>query len=180
MAFSIKKNVSANTLIADGIITGNLIMNSSDSPGVAYALPTDAPNQGDILYCSDAGIVAWTSLNSITGAVAFSPQDVSSCDLIIFGLYRGILSSSTLIAQGGKNCVAGSNVIELSAAVNLVAGENIVVGLYIADSSWLTVYDKGVSDVVFGLKKNTVAITTMPLVPEGVESEIRFACTLYS
>ena len=106
----------------------------------------------------------------------------SGSDLIMFGVYRGTLSSHTLIGEGSLVCGIGPNVINVTAKagqnLNITAGENLVVGFYADGTSWRTIYDTGISDTTFGMI-NTNNITSMPSTITGTATAIRFALTLY-
>lgn len=127
----------------------------------------------------------YQTISTVTGTISkVKLWGFSGTDLVRFGIYRGILGGSmTLIGQGSATCVTGPNEISLTAEVgqtlNLVVGENLVVGYYADGTSWRTIYDIGISDVLFGIT-NTTNITTMPATPTGTATGIRFACTLYS
>lgn len=127
----------------------------------------------------------YQTISEVTGTISkVKMWGFSGTDLVRFGIYRGTLGGSmTLIGQGSLTCSTGPNEISLTAEVgqtlNLVVGENLVVGYYADGTSWRTIYDVGISDVLFGIT-NTANITTMPTTPTGTATGIRFACTLYS
>jgi len=106
----------------------------------------------------------------------------SGSDNVLFGIYRGVFGSLTLIGQGSALAGIGPNVINLTAEegqnLNVTAGEDIVVGFYPSGTSWRTIYDTGISDSTFAIT-NTANISTMPTSPIGTGTAVRFACTLY-
>lgn len=106
----------------------------------------------------------------------------SGSDLVMVGIYRGTLSSHTLIGEGSLTCGIGPNIINLTAksgqTLNVTSGENLVVGIYPDGTSWRTIYDTGVSDITFGIT-NTSNLTSMPTTITGTATAIRFALTLY-
>ena len=106
----------------------------------------------------------------------------SGSDLVMVGIYRGTLSSHTLIGEGSLTCGVGPNIINLTAksgqTLNVTSGENLVVGIYPDGTSWRTIYDTGVSDITFGIT-NTSNLTSMPTTITGTATAIRFALTLY-
>ena len=140
--------------------------------GVCELAPTAASTQ--YYYLTVAEVNMTVSKAKIWG--------YSGNDLVLFGLYRGTMSSHTLIGTGSLTCGVGPNVLNLTAVpgqnLTLSAGENIIVGLYADGTSWRTVYDAGISDLNFGVT-NTNNITTMPSTILGTASGIRFAVTLY-
>jgi hypothetical protein len=127
----------------------------------------------------------YQTISTVTGTISkVKLWGFSGSDLVRFGIYRGVLNGAmTLIGQGSLTCSTGANEILLTAEVgqtlNLTVGENLVVGYYADGISWRTIYDLGISDVIFGIS-NTANITTMPATPTGTATGVRFACTLYS
>jgi hypothetical protein len=158
-----------------------------------------------------------TRINNLENKkVAFSPMNISSCDLaptaastqyyyltvsemdmliskakiwgysgsdlVMVGIYRGTLSSHTLIGEGSLTCGIGPNIINITAKsgqnLNVTAGENLVVGFYPDGTSWRTIYDTGISDTTFGIT-NTSNVISMPSTITGTATGIRFALTLY-
>ena len=158
-----------------------------------------------------------TKINNLENKkVAFSPMNISSCDLaptaastqyyyltvsemdmlisnakiwgysgsdlVMVGIYRGTLSSHTLIGEGSLTCGIGPNIINITAKsgqnLNVTAGENLVVGFYPDGTSWRTIYDTGISDTTFGIT-NTSNVISMPSTITGTATGIRFALTLY-
>lgn len=106
----------------------------------------------------------------------------SGSDLVMVGIYRGTLSSHTLIGEGSLTCGIGPNVINLTAksgqTLSITSGENLVVGIYPNGTSWRTIYDTGISDITFGIT-NTNNLSSMPTTIIGTATAIRFAITLY-
>ena len=68
--------------------------------------------------------------------------------------------------------------LEYDIQINSQLLDDLGVGYYPDVTSWRTVYDLGISDILFGIL-NTSNITTMPATPTGTATGIRFACTLY-
>ena len=106
----------------------------------------------------------------------------SGSDLVMVGIYRGTLSSHTLIGEGSLTCGIGPNVINITAksgqTLSITSGENLVVGIYPDGTSWRTIYDTGISDTTFGIT-NTNNLSSMPTTITGTATAIRFALTLY-
>ena len=165
--------LTANTISAT---TYNNLPKVGFSPinvGVCDTAPTAASTQ---YYYQTIGEVT-TTLSKV------KLWGFSGSDLVIFGIYRGSLGGSmTLIGQARGTCSIGPNELTLSAEtgqnLRITAGEDLVVGYYPDGTSWRTVYDVGISDILFGIL-NTGNITTMPATPTGTATGIRFACTLY-
>jgi len=143
-----------------------------------------------VSVCDTAPTAATTqyyfqTISEVTGTISkVKMWGFSGTDLVLFGLYRGVLTGTmTLIGQGSLTCTTGPNEITLTAEVgqtlDLVVGENLVVGYYANGISWRTIYDVGISDAIFGIT-NATNIATMPATPTGTATAIRFACTLYS
>jgi hypothetical protein len=165
--------LTANTISAT---TYNNLPKVGFSPinvGVCDTAPTAASTQ---YYYQTIGEVT-TTLSKV------KLWGFSGSDLVLFGIYRGTLGGSmTLIGQARGTCSIGPNELTLSAEtgqnLTITAGEDLVVGYYPDGTSWRTVYDLGISDILFGIL-NTGNITTMPATPTGTATGIRFACTLY-
>ena len=106
----------------------------------------------------------------------------SGSDNVLFGIYRGTLSSHTLIGTGSSVCGVGPNIINITPVsgqnLNVQAGENLVVGYYPDGISWRTIYDAGINDLTFGIT-NTSNISSMPSTISGTSTAVRFALTLY-
>ena len=164
-----------------------LVGNTLNVPQYAVAV---AFSPMPISVCDTAPTAATTqyyfqTISEVTGTISkVKMWGFSGTDLVLFGLYRGVLTGTmTLIGQGSATCTTGANEISLTAEIgqtlNLVVGENLVVGYYADGISWRTIYDVGISDTIFGIT-NATNITTMPATPTGTATSIRFACTLYS
>ena len=177
--------LTLNTTGTTGAATlvGNTLSIPQHTEAVAFS-PQDV-SSADTAPTAASTQYYYQTISTVTGTISkVKLWGFSGTDLVRFGIYRGILGGSmTLIGQGSATCVTGPNEISLTAEVgqtlNLVVGENLVVGYYADGTSWRTIYDVGISDVLFGIT-NTTNITTMPATPTGTATGIRFACTLYS
>ena len=137
--------LTANTISAT---TYNNLPKVGFSPinvGVCDTAPTAASTQ---YYYQTIGEVT-TTLSKV------KLWGFSGSDLVIFGIYRGSLGGSmTLIGQARGTCGIGPNELTLSAEtgqnLTITAGEDLVVGYYPDGTSWRTVYDVGISDILFG------------------------------
>ena len=163
-----------------------------------------------------SGFTGTSGTSGTSSALAFSPMNISDCDLaptaattqyyyltiaeatmtiskaklwgysgsdnVLFGIYRGTLSSHTLIGTGSSVCGVGPNIINITPVsgqnLNVQAGENLVVGYYPDGISWRTIYDAGINDLTFGIT-NTSNISSMPSTISGTSTAVRFALTLY-
>jgi len=177
--------LTLNTTGTTGAATlvGNTLSIPQHTEAVAFS-PQDV-SSADTAPTAASTQYYYQTISTVTGTISkVKLWGFSGTDLVRFGIYRGTLGGSmTLIGQGSATCVTGPNEISLTAEVgqtlNLVVGENLVVGYYADGTSWRTIYDIGISDVLFGIT-NTTNITTMPATPTGTATGIRFACTLYS
>jgi hypothetical protein len=106
----------------------------------------------------------------------------SGTDTVLFGIYRGTFESHTLIGEGSAVCGLGPNVIDIipkaGQTLDVTTGENLIVGFYPAGTSWRTIYDNGINDLMFGIT-NTNNINSMPATILGTATAVRFALTLY-
>ena len=164
------------------------ISGTSGTSGTSAAAPSQSFSPMNVSDCDLAPTAATTQYYYLT--VADATMTVSKAklwgyngsDTVLFGLYRGTLSSCTLIGTGSAVCGIGPNVIDISPVagqnLNVQAGENLVVGYYANGISWRTVYNAGISDIIFGIS-NTSNISSMPSIPTGTGTAIRFALTLY-
>jgi hypothetical protein len=168
----------------------NYIMTSDSSGNAIWTPPGLCFSPMSVSQCDLAPTAATTqyyyqTISEVSGVVSkVKLWGFSGSDTVLFGLYRGKLGGTmTLIGQGSAVCGVGPNEILLTPEVgqnlNLSVGEDLVVGYYPNGTSWRTVYDLGISDLLFGIT-NTNNITTMPATPTGTATGIRFACTLYS
>jgi hypothetical protein len=177
--------LTLNTTGTTGAATlvGNTLSIPQHTEAVAFS-PQDV-SSADTAPTAASTQYYYQTISTVTGTISkVKLWGFSGTDLVRFGIYRGTLGGSmTLIGQGSLTCGVGPNEISLTAEVGqtlkLVVGENLVVGYYADGTSWRTIYDVGISDVIFGIT-NTANITTMPATPTGTATGIRFACTLYS
>ena len=106
----------------------------------------------------------------------------SGNDTVLFGIYRGTFGSHTLIGEGSAVCGLGPNVIDIipkeGQTLDVTTGENLIVGFYPNGTSWRTIYDIGINDLIFGIT-NTNNINSMPATISGTATAVRFALTLY-
>lgn len=165
--------LTANTISATTYQNLPKVGFSPINVGVCDTAPTAASTQ---YYYQTIGEVT-TTLSKV------KLWGFSGSDLVLFGIYRGTLGGTmTLIGQASGTCTTGPNELTLTAEtgqnLTITAGEDLVVGYYPDGTSWRTVYDLGISDILFGIS-NTTNITTMPASPTGTATAIRFACTLY-
>ena len=165
--------LSANTISATTYQNLPKVGFSPINVGVCDTAPTAASTQ---YYYQTIGEVT-TTLSKV------KLWGFSGSDLVLFGIYRGTLGGTmTLIGQASGTCTTGPNELTLTAEtgqnLTITAGEDLVVGYYPDGTNWRTVYDLGISDILFGIS-NTTNITTMPASPTGTATAIRFACTLY-
>jgi hypothetical protein len=164
------------------------ISGTSGTSGTSAAAPSQSFSPMNVSDCDLAPTAATTQYYYLTVADATMTVSkaklwgYSGSDTVLFGLYRGTLSSCTLIGTGSAVCGVGPNVINISPVagqnLNVQSGENLVVGYYANGISWRTVYNAGISDIIFGIS-NTSDISSMPNSPTGTGTAIRFALTLY-
>ena len=83
-------------------------------------------------------------------------------DTVLFGIYRGTFGSHTLIGEGSAVCGLGPNVIDIipkeGQTLDITTGENLIVGFYPAGTSWRTIYDIGINDLMCELMNLVVSI----------------------
>jgi hypothetical protein len=101
---------------------------------------------------------------------------------VLFGIYRGTFESHTLIGEGSVVCGLGPNVINITPkegqTLDVTTGENLIVGFYPTGTSWRTIYDTGINDLIFGIT-STANINSMPQNIIGTATNVRFGLTLY-